>query len=138
MDSRPLLFLLAGLALNAQAANLADSLVCESVADLEFVNRQDHLKGQPGAEVIRMAKAHVEFDRIDADLSRKMYVPKRQSDQVRKAEEDAYKSLVAGCASFTGPAVVLERKAISGLAKVRVTYEGKPADLWTFGSRVTD
>ncbi len=136
MDSRPLLILL--LAFNAQAATVADSLVCESVSDLEFVNRQNELKGQPGSVVMTRAKASVEFYRLHAETARMIYIPKTRSDQVEKSEQDAYKSLVAGCAAFSGPVTVLERKAISGLAKVRVTYEGRPAELWTFSAGLTE
>jgi hypothetical protein len=123
----------------AEAATLApDSLVCESVTDLEFVARQDNLRGQPASVILKRSAATVEFYRLDAQTARMMYVPKAQSEQVQRADADAYKSIVAGCATASGPAAVLERKPISGLSKVKITYRGQPAELWTESARISE
>ena len=137
---RRALILIALTASSAQAATLsADSLLCESVTDLEFVNRQDQLKGQPASVVLKRANGQLEFYKLRRDAARLVTLPKQESDQVARADEDAYKSLVASCAaSAAGPATVLERKAISGFVKVRTPFQGKPAELWTYSAGLSE
>jgi len=57
-----------------------------------------------------------------------------QADQQAGSEKLAkFQRMVSTCAASGAqplPAEVLERKAISGLSKVRTTFNGAPADLW--------
>lgn len=131
---------LAFFALNAQAANLAaDSLLCESPKDLEYLARQNQA-GKPASAILRGAQLYVDFMRKHEETRRMMYVPKSRADEeTERAETEAYKSLLAGCAaSVSSEATILERKPISGILKIRTTYQGRPAELWTFSASVTE
>lgn len=127
------------LAANAHAANLAaDSLVCEQVAELEFAGRQEHLKGEPASVVLKRAAYSVEGYRLQASSARLISMPRQFSAEQAAIDSQPYISLVSSCAAGSGSVAVLERKPISGLVRVRMTFQGRPAELWTFAGSVTE
>ena len=135
------LLLMAILATSAEAGTLAaDSIVCEGTSSLEFVNRQNGMKGQPGSEIMRKAQLGVEFYQHDDKIRGMMHVPRTRPVEDDRADRAAYEAMVAGCTSIAEPqpVTVLERKSISGFAKVKMTYQGHPAEFWTYSAAVTD
>lgn len=108
-----------------------DSLVCEGRAEVELMATSK----AGGAATIRAAQDIVRFyamvrDQADGPLRT---VGKSRQDQIDNADRMAapYQRLVATCASWSGPATVLEVSPISGIARVRVTMGGRQADIWT-------
>lgn len=132
---------LAALCFSAEAANLvADALVCESEAALQTINADPSLAQRGGAETIKHLGLRIEF----ADLQQKsaQYLYRSYGERVQamtKAKDEgiAAERLRAACAAL-GPAVadVLEVRPLSDLARVRVTINGKPAEVWTRGQFV--
>src|SRR5690348_14444526 len=104
--------ILAVLAVNSQAATLAaDSLVCESPADLEFAAKRPELVGQPASVVMSRAKASVEGYRLSAKTRSMVFVQRTQTPEAERSEEQGYQSLVASCAASQGSQVtILEKK----------------------------
>ncbi|MDX4957882.1 hypothetical protein [Delftia acidovorans] len=141
----------------------ADSLLCEGEDSLlEPVKRA--WRDLSGSGALKTASASIEFSKsmarsqqILGDLAvteegirrdaRRMHGSNlvQQSDAAserQKNEQDlaVYQKIQMTCAaSVEAPTdvVIIERKPISGLAKVRLTISGSPAEVWTYARNVT-
>lgn len=145
----------------AQAATLApDSLVCESDSDLSFI-ASEKLPGPGGAKLMTQINASAQGYRLamqSAGVMRDLAVREESiragklrgsntaqattadSDVKSNAEKAAmFEKAGKSCAAM-GPATVdvVERKPISGLAKVRADFNGTKADVWTHAASVKD
>lgn len=123
---------------HAGAATLAaDSLLCESPAELEFVRAQDWLRGKPAGEMIEKAGLSVKAAEMHENLGRQMSL--RKTTDAERSQTDGLRRVASSCApSQAGSAEVLERRSISGLARIRTAYQGRPAELWTYASALTE
>jgi hypothetical protein len=144
MDTHQLIFAAAMiLATHAEAATLAaDALVCESEADLQFVEDDKQMVGKPASQALREAATMQKFNALRQETSRiaPNLVSRREADEAAKMEAQ-YKRIQTVCASSgasTLTATVIEQRPISGTAKVQLPFRGTQAQLWTSGRNVTN
>lgn len=126
----------------AMAATLApDSIVCESREDLALLDRPN-LRGQPGSVVMQRVRSGARLSSPEvsamlersAALSRSGTVAQRIENKRDDADMHArFASFEKGClaTSSAQPAIVLERKAISGAARIQTPINGMQAEVWT-------
>lgn len=154
-------YLLPFICVSAQAATLApDSLVCESPDHLEFI-ASERIPGPGGQKLMTQIEASAKGYRLMAqqsDVYKSLAVREEQirdyklrgssAAQAAAADSDAksatdkavlFEKAGKSCAA-AGPAQidVIERKPISGLAKVRMEFNGSKAELWTTAGNVKD
>lgn len=147
---KPLALVVALLPMTCAAGTLApNSLLCESAESIAFAKRADRLVGKNGADAIKAAKLKLQSDEIvkksaaimrnqasqEAAIAGNRYA--RNADKSAQnaeasmdrasADSAAYATIVQTCASSGPaalPAIVLERKPISGIAKVKAAIAG--------------
>ena len=127
----------------AKGATLAaDSLLCEAEPDVQKVDQMENLRAQPGSMVMKRVAAGAEMWKLDQEISRRLYTGQRADNKVAEAQanEATYRRLQTSCAESGSAqqAEVIERRAISGLTKIRVQFRGRPAELWTTAGSVTE
>lgn len=122
----------------------ADSLVCEAEGEVQFVARQQYITDKSGTKAVASAKSYVEFYALKSQaapmLNRTRTAAELEAERAQGSAE-AYKRVVATCASSGAASLnaeVLERRPISGLARVRFKFNGQDATLWALTSAVAD
>jgi hypothetical protein len=149
---------------SAHAATLsADALLCESVDSIAFVKRTPNLADRPAANVIALAKLQLQFIAMqketalmfrsnathEAAIARERYA--RPADRTAQefqayadrasAEVEPYSAVAQTCAASGNSVLqvaIVEKRAISGVAKVKLTFNGQPAVLWTMTASVAE
>lgn len=141
---------------------LPDSLLCESENTLATIATEPWA-GKGGNESLRQAGLAAEFYRLGASMAGVKRDLATREESIRADsgrglaagstsarasaatadgvaatnKSDAYALITRTCAGSGVeplPVIVLERKSISGTARVRVAFRGTPADLWVFNS----
>lgn len=149
------MLLLAGAA--GAATVKPDSFLCEGEYEVSLPAREGWTQ-DGGALLMKVAQGSVISSRAEVNTAQALGTLAQREEQIQAArfrnsgggyaaranaalaDEQAgtskvakFERMVATCAA-SGPspisAQVLERKAISGTAKVRLTFNGVPADLW--------
>lgn len=135
-----------------------DALLCETPEPFQVIASEGWTS--KGAEAqLKTARASIEFSRVSgqaASIQRRLATQEeaiRADSSLRlasgstaaratastadanaaMAQGSIYEKIVATCASSGGsalPVEVVERKPISGAARIRLTFRGAPAELW--------
>lgn len=136
---------------SAGAATLAaDALACEDIAALQFALEQKIASGG-GAETLRQARLHAQFYEASAKaegIKGNLAAYEGRGARVGAADQAAgtaagkaaaFGRIVSQCAALPAQAVtVVERRPISGVARVNAAVNGTPAAVWVLGVSVTD
>ena len=119
----------------------ADALVCETEAALAHVLSNPRMSALTGTEAIAKSKAQIELlqpsaqgDSTAAMMRRINPDLQRRTEQAEKLALDGAKGVIAKCASSgvePVAAVVLERRPISGAARISLVFRGSKAELYT-------
>ncbi len=159
MKPTPIAFaLISAYATACGAATLrADSILCESDAEL-LVPVREQWKDHTGSGVMRTVDASIEFSKLSGKMQQ-LYSDLAVKEEKIRAEarmrgataaqqsaaqagqqsamssQSVYERMKTTCAPsgpHALPAEILEQRPVSGLSKIRVTFMGAPASLWTY------
>jgi len=127
----------------ASATSLApDSLVCESDAELLFVRQTQWLAGLGGARTVEQAKISAQLPELKRKYAAVVQTKAAQAEaEAAEAQNQPIVRVAQTCASSGTaplPADILDVKAISGVTKVRIEFQGVKVQVWTATSSLIE